>query len=167
MGEREEAAELSKRVLQAQRDALGNHHPETLSSMTSLGLLLKKQGDLDSAEPLLDEALRVKRDILGDDHEETLAGLSQLAMLRRDRRDLKGARTLFRMRNGRLEPSSGLVHAYGWHARACARFSSSHASSRGLAGEATNGALRTLGDEHPKTKSYQRWLARVDDETAE
>ena len=34
--------------------------------------------------------------------------------------------------------------------------------ARVLFREAVDGALATLGEEHPRTKSHQRWLARVE-----
>jgi len=52
-----------------QRETLGSRHPNTLTSISNLGLLLKDKGDLSTAEPLSREALKVRRETLGDRHQ--------------------------------------------------------------------------------------------------
>ena len=42
--------------MEAQRETLGNRHPNTLISISNLGILLQEKGDLAAAEPLLREA---------------------------------------------------------------------------------------------------------------
>jgi hypothetical protein len=46
-------------VLEGRRETLGNLHPHTLMSVSNLGLLLHKKGDLAAAEPLYREVLEV------------------------------------------------------------------------------------------------------------
>jgi serine/threonine protein kinase/tetratricopeptide (TPR) repeat protein len=59
-------------ALEIRRQTLGDDHPDTLNSMSSLGLLLKLQGKLEEAESCLKEALARSRRVLGEDHLETL-----------------------------------------------------------------------------------------------
>ena len=53
-------------ALEAQRETLGDRHPDTLGSIYNLGMLLAKQGKYDEAEPLLRESLEAHRETLGD-----------------------------------------------------------------------------------------------------
>ena len=46
------AESLSREALEGRRETLGNRHPSTLTSIGSLGLVLKAKGDLAAAEPL-------------------------------------------------------------------------------------------------------------------
>ena len=52
-------------------ETLGDRHPDTLISVTGLGLLLMDKGDFADAEPLLREALEVSHETLGDRHPHT------------------------------------------------------------------------------------------------
>ena len=55
-GKYDEAELLYHEALEVQRETLGNRHPNTLTSISNLGQLLKDKGDLAAAEPLLREA---------------------------------------------------------------------------------------------------------------
>jgi hypothetical protein len=52
---------------------LGEEHPDTLTTMKNLGVLLFEAGDLESAIPLLRESLAGRRKILGENHPDTIA----------------------------------------------------------------------------------------------
>jgi len=67
--------------LQASREVLGDRHPDTLTSVNDLAMLLKAQGDLAGAEPLFREALQARREVLGDGHPDTLTSANNLARL--------------------------------------------------------------------------------------
>ena len=73
------------------RETLGNRHPDTLTSIGNLGLLLKDQGKYDEAEPLLREDLQACRETLGDRHPSTLSSIGHLADLLRERDQLDAA----------------------------------------------------------------------------
>jgi len=49
----------------------GEDHPDTLTSLNNLGVLLQAQGKLDEAEPYLREAMEKCRRVLGPDHPNT------------------------------------------------------------------------------------------------
>ena len=49
-GKYDEAEPLCREALERQRETLGSRHPNTLTSINNLGLLLKAKGDLAAAE---------------------------------------------------------------------------------------------------------------------
>ena len=65
MGQLKEARPLLEEDLQASRETLGDHHPDTLISVGNLALLLQEMGLLEEARPLCDEALRGRRENAG------------------------------------------------------------------------------------------------------
>ena len=80
-GKLSEAKPLFYEVLHGRHGALGDAHPDTLSSLNNLASLLMKQGKLSEAESLYHEALRGRREALGDAHPDTLSSLNNLAVL--------------------------------------------------------------------------------------
>ena len=122
---------LLRGVLEAQRETLGNRHPDTLKSICSLIMLLQDKGDLaargfaatrhpstlgnmsnfgglkgdlDAAEPLLREALEAQRETLGARHPDTLASINSLGRLLYDKGDLAAAEPLLREAKGWWSP---------------------------------------------------------------
>ena len=75
------AEPLSREALEGRREKLGARNPDTLSSISNLGLLLMAKGDLAAAEPLLREALEGRREVLGARHPKTLAASKNLGAL--------------------------------------------------------------------------------------
>merc|ERR1719337_782520 len=67
---------LCEQSLQTYREKLGGKHPNTLTSINNLGLLLKDQGDLPGADSLYREALNTNRETLGDKHPSTLTSIN-------------------------------------------------------------------------------------------
>ncbi|MHC4088889.1 MAG: tetratricopeptide repeat protein [Planctomycetota bacterium] len=83
-------------ALETNRRVLGDEHPQTLSSMHELGLLLKTQGKMSEAEPLYRQALEGRRRVLGEEHRETLETQHNLALLLKARGKLSEAEPLYR-----------------------------------------------------------------------
>ena len=81
MGKLEEARPLYEEALQAFRETLGDRHPNTLGSISNMGVLLKKMGKLEKAKPLYEEALQGERETLGDRHPETLTSIGNMGAL--------------------------------------------------------------------------------------
>jgi serine/threonine protein kinase/tetratricopeptide (TPR) repeat protein len=75
------AQPLQERALVTRRRVLGEDHPDTLSSIHSMGVLLKNQGKLAEAENHLREALEKRRRVLGAEHRDTLITVNELAEL--------------------------------------------------------------------------------------
>jgi len=91
MGELAQARTHYEQALEIHRRVLGNDHPDTASSLSTLGGLLKEMGD-SAARPYLEQALAIRRRVLGDDHPATAASLSALGGLLQGGGDLAEAR---------------------------------------------------------------------------
>ena len=57
--------------LKACRETLGNDHPDTLSSISSMAMLLKDMGEVAEAKTLYEEAVQGATETLGKDHPHT------------------------------------------------------------------------------------------------
>ena len=95
-GNRAASEPLYRELLEAQRETLGDRHPSTLLSISSLGTLLDDKGDLAAAEPLYREVLEAQRETLGDRHPSTLDTIDQLGALLEEKGDFAAAEPLYR-----------------------------------------------------------------------
>ena len=95
-GKLDEAEPLYRDAVAERRKALGDAHPDTLSSVNNLAIVLRLQGKLNKAEPLCRDALAGRRKALGDAHPDTLSSLNHLAGLLRDQGKLDEAEPLCR-----------------------------------------------------------------------
>lgn len=115
-----EAEKLYLETLEAQRRVLGAEHPETPTTMHSLGNTLRREGHTDDAEKLQRETLAVRRRVIGPDHPETLRTMGALAAtLLLQHRDTE-AHQLYATRLeaiGRTQGKDSLAEA--WHDYAC------------------------------------------------
>jgi serine/threonine protein kinase/tetratricopeptide (TPR) repeat protein len=68
-------------ALEIRRRLLGEEHPETLTSLSHAGTLLKTQGRQTEAEPYYRKMLEGRRRVLGDDHPDTLTAISNMGFL--------------------------------------------------------------------------------------
>jgi len=82
-------------VLEGRRQQLGNSHPNTLSSVNNLAMLLDDQGKRAEAEPLYREAVNGMRKQLGP-HRNTYNAMNNFALLLQDKGSLDEAESLFR-----------------------------------------------------------------------
>ncbi len=76
-----EAEPYYREALEGRRRVLGDEHPNTLTSISDMGLRLRSQGKLTEAEPYMREALEGQRRVLGDDHPRTLASINSMGFL--------------------------------------------------------------------------------------
>ncbi|KAL1495725.1 hypothetical protein AB1Y20_016592 [Prymnesium parvum] len=154
-GRLDEAEVLLREALEASRETLGNHHPNTLISINNLGSLLQDQGRLDEAGVLFREALEARRETLGNRHPDTLTSLNNLGMLLQAQGRLDEASALFREALEASRETLGNRHPHtltsinnlGGLLKAQGRLD--EASSLYL--EALEASRETLGDRHPKT----------------
>jgi tetratricopeptide (TPR) repeat protein len=88
MGEFKRAREVFEETLIFQRGspALGNKHPDTLSTLNNLGTALRKLGEYESAKRIFEEELDLSREVNGPKHQETLASINNLALAYSDLR---------------------------------------------------------------------------------
>ncbi|MEO6596524.1 MAG: tetratricopeptide repeat-containing protein [Planctomycetota bacterium] len=66
------SAPLCRELMERRQRLLGAGHAQTLSAVSSLGVLLDAQNKFTEAEPFFREALSGYRRLLGDDHRDTL-----------------------------------------------------------------------------------------------
>jgi len=66
------AVPIYERVLEARREKLGEQHPDTLLSMSNLGIALEHSGQVGRAIPLFENAFEAQRTKRGEDHPDTL-----------------------------------------------------------------------------------------------
>ena len=86
-GQYSAAEPLLKRALAARERVLGPEHPDTLTSVSNLAVLLKNKGDTAGAEPLYRRALAARERVLGSEHPDTLETLNNLAALLKGKGD--------------------------------------------------------------------------------
>ncbi len=80
-GKYAEAQAVTERQLAVHRRVLGDEHPNTLSSINNMGVLLRSQGKLAEAEPYYREALEGRRRVLGSEHPQTLSSINSMGFL--------------------------------------------------------------------------------------
>ena len=76
-----EAERLSRRALERSEKELGVQHPDTLTSVNFLAVVLQDQGKYDEAEKLNRRALEGRGNELGVQHLDTLASVNNLALV--------------------------------------------------------------------------------------
>jgi tetratricopeptide (TPR) repeat protein len=96
LGQYAEAEPHLRRAVQLREDLYGPEHPDSLSVVNNLALLLYERGKLDEAEPLLRQNLEAQRRILGPDQPGTLTALNNLALLLQARGKFDAAEPLYR-----------------------------------------------------------------------
>jgi non-specific serine/threonine protein kinase/serine/threonine-protein kinase len=74
-----QAQSLLTRAVDIRRRVLAPQHPDTLTSMNSLGQNLMRQGRYAEAEKLLRETLDIQRRVLGPEHPDTLRSMTNVA----------------------------------------------------------------------------------------
>lgn len=75
IGVYEAAYPLQASALATRRSLLGEEHPDTISSISHMGLLLHSQGKPVEADPYLRESLEKFRRVLGEDHPDTVTAI--------------------------------------------------------------------------------------------
>ena len=96
MGLFDAAMPLQQSALTTRRRLLGDEHPDTLTSLNTLGAILADQGKLDQAEQTYRHALEIRRRVLGDDHPDTLESLNDLGLVMYYEGKLKQAEPIVR-----------------------------------------------------------------------
>ena len=84
----QEVAKL-KETLKEQETSLGVEHPDTLTSVNKLGMLLKDQGMLAEAEQFFRRALEGQERTLGVEHPSTRLTAENLRLLLAERRSTR------------------------------------------------------------------------------
>ena len=61
------------------RTVYGKDHPDTLTSMNNLAMVLKSQGKYEAAEKMHRQTLQLSETVLGKDHPNALTSMNNLA----------------------------------------------------------------------------------------
>jgi tetratricopeptide (TPR) repeat protein len=107
-GEYAAAEKIGRTAVVGREEVLGIEHPDTLTSVSNLGLVLERQGKYEEAEAMCRRALEEREKVLGVEHPHTLTSVSQLgSVLERQgkyeeaeamhRRDLQGSEMMMMM----------------------------------------------------------------------
>jgi len=94
-GKYAQAEPLFAKLIEGQRRALGDKHPDTLNSQSNLTMLYGYEGKYARAEPLFTKLIEVERRALGEEHPYTLITMNNLALLYRYQGEYAQAEPLF------------------------------------------------------------------------
>ena len=89
-----ETKTLAERALAINEGRLGGSHPAVASSLTTVGIVLRLQGDYTGARSRFERALAIQEQVLGRDHADVARTLTMSAGLAADTGDLSTALAL-------------------------------------------------------------------------
>ncbi len=154
-GKYREAVPFARRALAIRKKVLGEHHPDTATSLNNLGSLLQAQADYAGARPYYEQALAIRKKVLGEYHPHTAGSFNNLGSLLRAQGDYAGARpnfeqalAIFKKVVGEQHPVTaislnnlgGLLDAQG-----------DYAGARHYYEQALGIFRKVLGEDHPHT----------------
>ncbi|KAH7010347.1 hypothetical protein EDB80DRAFT_420649 [Ilyonectria destructans] len=76
-----EKERVDVKVLELQREVLGEEHPDTISCMGNLGTTYHSQGRYNEAEEITVKALKLQQEVLGEEHPDTIRVMGCLAAI--------------------------------------------------------------------------------------
>jgi serine/threonine protein kinase len=155
LGMYEQAMPLQTEALEARRRILGEEHPDTLASLSGMGLLLTAMGEFDEAAPIHERVFESRRRVLGEDHRDTLSAGHNVAALHFERGDYSTAERLMREaidHSHRLNLHEDETFIRSLSALATIVFSrGDFEQGVALNREVLDLRRRVLGDDHPDT----------------
>jgi tetratricopeptide (TPR) repeat protein len=89
-------AEPTYRQTLLREKVLGKEHPDALTSMNNLALLLAQQGKYDEAEPMYRQTLALTEKVLGKEHPNMLTSMNNLAGLLAQKGKYNEAKPMYR-----------------------------------------------------------------------
>jgi tetratricopeptide (TPR) repeat protein len=154
-GEYATAEEISRDALDGREKVLGPEHPDTLTSVSNLGSLLKSQGKYEEAETMHRRALEGYEKALGLEHPYTLTSVSNLGSLLGRQAKYEEAEAMHRRALEGREKMLGLEHPdtftsvsnLGSLLESQGKYEEAEAMHR----RALEGREKMLGLEHPDT----------------
>lgn len=156
---------LYERALEIRRRALGPEHPDTLTSMNNLALVLWKELRYPEAERLDRETIEIRRRVLGPEHPDTLKSMSNLALVLQDEGHYAEAEKLDRERLDVERRVLGPEHPDTLGSMvnlALVLFSEGHyAEAEKLYRATLDVQRRVIGPDHPDTLTSMNNLALV------
>ena len=163
-GDYDAAATMARRDLELRETALGLQHPDTLSSVNNMAVVLDHQGKYEHAEQMSRRALNGRETVLGMEHPDTLTSASHLALIlwsqgsydeaeKVNRRALEGRERLGSLLEDTLTSVNNLAGVLTSRAR--------YREAEELNRRALDGRQRVLGPLHPDTLTSIEDLAWV------
>lgn len=142
-------------ALEIRRLVLGPEHPDTLTSISHMGLLFDALGKPFEAEGFIREALEKQRRVLGEGHPDTLLSLNKLGLLLKHQGKFAEAETYllstadgFRRTLGEEHPKTlTAINNVGLLFDSLGRLD----DAEGYYREALEGRRQVLGEDHPDT----------------
>jgi len=160
-----EAESLLQRSLSANREILGEDHPQTLVAKNHRANLYWRLGTYDEAELMHSEALEARERLLGPDHPDTLVSMHNLAIVMSDQGRLDEAEALYRESLEKRERVLGQDHPETLKSRASMASllteMSRYDDAESLHSATLESKKRLLGDDHPSTLMSMYNLAVV------
>ncbi|OAL56153.1 hypothetical protein IQ07DRAFT_558137 [Pyrenochaeta sp. DS3sAY3a] len=165
MGEYTAAERMTCASLAIREKVLGQEHPNTLTSVNNLGLVLESQGKYEEAEAMHLRALAIREKALGREHPDTITSVSHLGSVLESqgkyeeaeamhRRALEGCENVL----GREHPDTlTSVSKLGSVLERQGKYEQAEAMHR----RALEGREKALGREHPNTLTSVSKLGSV------
>ncbi|MCO6435895.1 MAG: serine/threonine protein kinase [Phycisphaerae bacterium] len=155
LGLHDPAIPLQEAALHTRRRELGDRHPDTLTSVSALGALLKAMGKLDEAETYHREAMVGRRRTLGEGHPSTITSITNMGSLLSQMGKYSEAEPYYK------EALEASRHVLGNdHPRTLLSINNmgsllfrmgKYTEAEPLLREAVEGRRRVLGNDHPHT----------------
>ncbi|RPB04715.1 hypothetical protein L873DRAFT_1279880 [Choiromyces venosus 120613-1] len=145
---------MFRHTLGSKEKVLGPDHPDTLTSVDSLAVVLRDLGRYDESETMFQRALESQEKVLGSDHPYTLISVNNLAFMLRDLGRYDESETMWRCaletRGSALGPEHYKV------SKTLARLASLREKQKSSQAEvsyelAFKGSFNTLDGRHPTT----------------
>jgi DNA-binding SARP family transcriptional activator/tetratricopeptide (TPR) repeat protein len=164
-GEPATAQPLSERARDLRRSMLGDDHPDTLESASSLSLNLWKLGQNEQARQLGEDTLTRRRRVLGDEHPDTLRTAYILGEILWELGQYKSAHQLGEDTLTRCRRVLGDEHPHtlraAYYLAIYLRELGQYKSARQLGEDTLTRCRRVLGNDHPDTLRTAYNLAEI------
>ncbi len=149
------ALPLDTSALATRRRVLGDDHPDTLKTISDIGLVLQSQGKLAESEPYRREALNGYRRVRGEDHPDTVTAISSMGFLLKAQGKLADAEPYYREAMDKHRRLLGKDHPSTLKSinnmAALLQAQGKLAEAEPLYREALESRRRLLGEEHAET----------------
>jgi tetratricopeptide (TPR) repeat protein len=154
-GQYKGAEELFMQVIETRRRTLGHEYPDTLTSVSNLGLVLSSQGKYEETERMHRQALKGREKALGREHPDTLTSVSNLGSVLESQGKYEEAERMHQRALEGREKALGREHPdtltsvsnLGSVLQSQGKYEEAERMHR----RALEGYEKTLGPEHPNT----------------
>ncbi|KAH9203233.1 P-loop containing nucleoside triphosphate hydrolase protein [Leptodontidium sp. 2 PMI_412] len=157
LGKDEAARALLEQVIKIQGTTLPKKHPSTLTSMSNLALVLRRQGKYADAEAMNRQTLEIQEEVLGKKHPDTLTTMSNLALVLDSQGKYADAEAMNRQTLEIKEEVLGKTHPDTLTSVYCLAYllqqRQEFEEASLLYQRACTGYQLSLGSEHPTTKA--------------